>query len=31
LKAVQRDLEAASADLRALGSAYQVAGELPQP
>jgi plasmid stabilization system protein ParE len=31
LKAVQRDLETAPADLRALGNAYQVAGELPQP
>jgi plasmid stabilization system protein ParE len=31
LKAVLRDLDAASADLRALGGAYQVAGELPQP
>jgi hypothetical protein len=31
LKAVQRDLETASADLRALGNAYQIAGELPQP
>ena len=31
LQAVQRDLDAASADLRALGDAYQVAGELPHP
>jgi hypothetical protein len=29
LQAVERDLEAASADLRALAGTYQVAGELP--
>jgi hypothetical protein len=31
LQSVQRDLDAASADLRALGDIYQVAGELPHP